>query len=53
MTPINEAKPKQQGQKTNLNDEPLAEQVIGLIVPVSQVLTGFVKRSLRNYRENL
>jgi len=24
MTPINEAKPKQQGQKTNLNDEPLA-----------------------------
>jgi len=37
MTPINEAKPKQQGQKTNLNDEPLAEQVIGLIVPVSQL----------------
>jgi hypothetical protein len=37
MTPINEAIPKQQGQRTNLNDEPLAEQVIGLRVPVSQL----------------
>jgi hypothetical protein len=37
MTPINEAKPIQQGQITNLNDEPLAEQVIGSRVPVSQL----------------
>jgi hypothetical protein len=36
MTPINEAKLKHQSQRTNLNDEPLAEQVIGLRVPVSQ-----------------
>jgi hypothetical protein len=37
MTTINEAKPRKQGQRTNLNDEPLAEQVIGLRVPISQL----------------
>ncbi len=36
MTPINKTKP-QQSQKINLNDEPLAEQVISLRVPVSQL----------------
>jgi hypothetical protein len=37
MTSINEAKPRKQGQRTDLNDEALAEQVIGLKIPISQI----------------
>jgi hypothetical protein len=37
MTSINEAKLRKQGQRTDLNDEALAEQVIGLRIPISQL----------------